>query len=90
MGTSSPSACWPHPAGRTPYPRIPALPRSRSRPIPDLRRGLTVTASAATPAASPGGAQGGDWPAFLGASFTAGAVAGTLLDGIHSRVGLQV
>ena len=33
---------------------------------------------------------GMDWAGYLGVSFSAGAALGTLLDGIHSRVGLQV
>jgi hypothetical protein len=31
-----------------------------------------------------------EWPAFLGTLAQSGALTGTLLDGIHSRVGLQV
>ncbi|EFJ49272.1 luminal binding protein Bip2 [Volvox carteri f. nagariensis] len=31
-----------------------------------------------------------EWPAFLGTLANSGAITGTLLDGIHSRMGLQV
>lgn len=31
-----------------------------------------------------------NWAEYLGYLFTCGAVGGTLLDGVHSRVGLQV
>lgn len=52
--------------------------------------GTTPKAQAQADISSPSGTGRVSWPKFLGSLFASGAIAGTVLDGIHSKEMLQV
>lgn len=52
--------------------------------------GTTPKAQAQADVSSPSGTGRVSWPKFLGSLFASGAIAGTVIDGIHSKEMLQV